>query len=66
MRRRDFIAGPALAAGTGRVRAQQTERVYRIAVGDPLLPLAGLSEGGENVFYDSLFTNSTVGLYRGC
>jgi putative ABC transport system substrate-binding protein len=44
MRRRDFIAGLVVAAATGRAQAQQSAKVYRIAIVDPSVPLTGMRE----------------------
>ena len=40
MRRREFIAGLMSAAVTGRARAQQTGKVYRIAFAHPTVSVA--------------------------
>jgi putative tryptophan/tyrosine transport system substrate-binding protein len=44
MRRRDFIGGLVFAAVTGRAQAQQTGKVYRIAIGHPTVPLGDLNQ----------------------
>jgi len=50
MRRRDFIAGLMFAAVTGRAQAQQTGKVYRIASGHPIVPVADLNEASKGSF----------------
>src|SRR5215472_2022754 len=47
MRRRDFIAGLTFAAVTGRARAQQTEKVYRIAFAHPTVPVADQNQASK-------------------
>jgi putative ABC transport system substrate-binding protein len=47
MRRRDFIAGLMFAAATGRAQAQQTGKVYRIALAHPVLPVADLNQASK-------------------
>lgn len=44
MRRRDFIAGLCLAATLGRAEAQQTGKVYRIAIASPATPVAKMTD----------------------
>src|SRR5262245_15343903 len=56
MRRREFIA--ALAAGVllpVNARAQQSKKVYRIAILHPLWPVAELTERSSNRFWRELF-----------
>ena len=50
MRRRDFIAGLMFAAVTGRAQAQQTGKVYRIAIGHPIVPVADLNQASKGSF----------------
>jgi putative ABC transport system substrate-binding protein len=50
MRRRDFIAGLMIAAVTGRAQAQQTGKVYRIAIGHPIVPVADLNQASKGSF----------------
>src|SRR5215472_2585665 len=45
MRRRELIAGLLLAAAPGWLQAQQTAKVYRIAVVDPGRPIVEMSGG---------------------
>src|SRR6476619_4019412 len=47
MRRRDFIAGLMFAAVTGRAQAQQTGKVYRIAVANPVVPVADINQASK-------------------
>jgi putative tryptophan/tyrosine transport system substrate-binding protein len=47
MRRRDFIAGLMFTAVTGRVRAQQTGKVYRIAIAHPTAPVADINQANK-------------------
>ena len=46
MRRREFIVGLVVAAATGRARAQQAAKVYRIAIVSTAVPVAELTETG--------------------
>jgi putative ABC transport system substrate-binding protein len=50
MRRREFIAGLMFAAVTGRAQAQQTGKVYRIAIGHPIVPVADLNQASKGSF----------------
>jgi putative ABC transport system substrate-binding protein len=50
VRRRDFIAGAVTASAIGPARAQQKEKVYRIAIVSPASPITDISETGS-VFY---------------
>jgi putative tryptophan/tyrosine transport system substrate-binding protein len=50
MRRRDFIAGLMFAAVTGRAQAQQTGKVYRIAIGHPIVPVTDLNQASKGSF----------------
>jgi putative ABC transport system substrate-binding protein len=50
VRRRTFIAGLSLAASVGRAQAQQTGKVYRIAMVEPFLPVAEMSETSHDPF----------------
>jgi putative tryptophan/tyrosine transport system substrate-binding protein len=47
MRRRDFIAGLMFAAVTGRAQAQQTAKVYRIAIAHPAAPVADINQASK-------------------
>ena len=47
MRRREFIAGLMIAAATGRARAQQTGRVYRIAFAHQSVPVADINQASK-------------------
>jgi putative tryptophan/tyrosine transport system substrate-binding protein len=47
MRRRDFIAGLMIAAATGRAQAQQTGKVYRIALAHPTVPVADMNQASK-------------------
>src|SRR5262252_4345114 len=47
MRRRDFITGLMFAALTGRARAQQTGKVYRIAFAHPTVPVADQNQASK-------------------
>jgi putative ABC transport system substrate-binding protein len=55
MRRRDFIAGLIASATMGPARAQQTPRVYRLAVVSPSVPVADLRETGSQPSYRAFF-----------
>jgi putative ABC transport system substrate-binding protein len=55
MRRRDVIAGLFVAAATRRARAQQTGKVYRIAIVRPAGPLAEMTETGGLRSFRALF-----------
>jgi AAA domain len=48
MKRRVLIAGLLLAAAPGRVQAQQTAKVYRIALVDPTRPIAEMRGGTQD------------------
>jgi putative ABC transport system substrate-binding protein len=50
MRRRDFIAGLMFAPAIGRAQAQQTGKVYRIAIGHPIVPVADLNQASKGSF----------------
>jgi ABC-type uncharacterized transport system substrate-binding protein len=50
MRRREFIAGLLVAATTGRAQAQQSAKVYHIAIVHPSEPVAELTETGTARF----------------
>ena len=50
MRRRDFIAGLMIAAVTGRAQAQQTGKVYRIALAHPTAPVADQNQASKGSF----------------
>ena len=50
MRRRDFIAGLMIAAVTGRAQAQQTGKVYRIALAHPTAPVADQNQASKSSF----------------
>jgi putative ABC transport system substrate-binding protein len=47
MRRRDFIAGLMIAAAMGRVQAQPTGKVYRIASAHPTVPVADQNQASR-------------------
>jgi ABC-type uncharacterized transport system substrate-binding protein len=47
MRRRDFIAGLMFTAVTGRARAQQTGKVYRVAFANPVVPVADINQASK-------------------
>jgi ABC-type uncharacterized transport system substrate-binding protein len=47
VRRRDFIAGLMFAAAMGRAQAQQTGKVYRIAFGHPVVPVADINQASK-------------------
>jgi putative ABC transport system substrate-binding protein len=55
MRRRNFIAGLLVAATTGRAQAQQTAKVYRIAIVRDVATIAETSERSDNPFYQAMF-----------
>jgi putative tryptophan/tyrosine transport system substrate-binding protein len=46
MRRRDFIAGLMFVTVTGRAQAQ-IGKVYRIAIGHPIVPAADLNQASK-------------------
>jgi ABC-type uncharacterized transport system substrate-binding protein len=50
MRRRDFIAGLMFAAATGRAQAKQTGKVYRIAIGHPIISVDDLNQASNGSF----------------
>ena len=50
MKRRDFIAGLMFAAVTGRAQAQQTGKVYRIALFNPVVPVADQNQASKGSF----------------
>ena len=50
MRRREFIAGLMFAAAMGRVQAQQTGKVYRIAFAHPTAPVTDLTQTSRGSF----------------
>jgi putative ABC transport system substrate-binding protein len=54
MKRRDLIAGALIAVTVRRAHAQQTGKVYRIAIVDPAEPVAAMSEAGDP-FYRAFF-----------
>jgi putative tryptophan/tyrosine transport system substrate-binding protein len=54
MKRREFIAGLLLAATMRRAKAQQTTKVYRIAIVYPSRPVSQLTETGSPL-YRALF-----------
>jgi putative tryptophan/tyrosine transport system substrate-binding protein len=55
MRRRGFIAGLLVAATMGRAQAQQTGKVYRIAIVSPATPVGELTENGGLPFWRAFF-----------
>jgi len=50
MRRREFIVSLMFAAAMGRAQAQQTGKVYRIAIGHPIVPVADLNQASKGSF----------------
>jgi putative tryptophan/tyrosine transport system substrate-binding protein len=50
MRQRDFIAGLMFAAAMGRAQAQQTGKVYRIALFNPVVPVADQNQASKGSF----------------
>ena len=50
MRRREFISGLLVAATTGRAQAQQSAKVYHIAIVHPSATVAELTETGTARF----------------
>jgi hypothetical protein len=50
MRRRDFIAGLIFAAAMRRAQAQQTGKVYRIALFNPVVPVADQNQASKGSF----------------
>src|SRR5215471_9525348 len=50
MRRGDFIAGLTFAAAMGRAQAQQTGKVYRIALAHPTAPVADQNQASKGSF----------------
>jgi putative tryptophan/tyrosine transport system substrate-binding protein len=55
MRRRDFTIGLLLAAGIGRVRAQQPANQHRIAIVIPAGAIADISESSDDPLYRRLY-----------
>jgi putative tryptophan/tyrosine transport system substrate-binding protein len=55
VRRRDFIAGLAGAATVGGAQAQQTGKVYRIAIVSPATPVTDMSEASGHQGYRAFF-----------
>jgi ABC-type uncharacterized transport system substrate-binding protein len=55
MKRRDVIAGLVVVAATGRAQAQQTRKVYRLAIVDLSTPVAEMNEAGA-LSYPAFFT----------
>jgi hypothetical protein len=47
VRRRDFIAGLMFAAAIGRAQAQQTGKLYRIALAHPTVPVADQNQASN-------------------
>ena len=47
MRRRDLIAGLIIAAPMGRAQAQQTGKLYRIALAHPTVPVANQNQASN-------------------
>ena len=58
MKRRNFIVGLLVVAAMGTAHAQQSGKVYRIAIVDPALPTAEFTDAtnlpGWKAFYDEL------------
>jgi putative ABC transport system substrate-binding protein len=50
MRRRDAIVGLVLASALCRAQAQQTDKVYRIAIVEPFLPVGEMNEASADPF----------------
>ncbi len=50
MRRRELVAGALITATVGRARAQQTGKVYRIAIVTPATPVAEIGENNRNPY----------------
>jgi putative tryptophan/tyrosine transport system substrate-binding protein len=60
VRRRDFIAGLMIAALTGRAQAQQTGKVYRIALFNPVVPVADQNQASKgSVIIPAIFEELT-------
>jgi putative tryptophan/tyrosine transport system substrate-binding protein len=60
MRRRDFIVGLMIAAATGRAQAQQTGKVYRIALFNPVVPVADQNQASKgSVIIPAIFEELT-------
>jgi putative tryptophan/tyrosine transport system substrate-binding protein len=55
MKRRDLIAGLLIAGATGRAHAQQTGKVYRIAIAHPSHPVAELSDKSSSPLIRAIF-----------
>jgi len=55
MKRREFIAGLLVAATLRHARAQQTAKVYRIAVISSAVPVADITETSSYRFYGAFF-----------
>jgi putative ABC transport system substrate-binding protein len=54
MKRRDFVLGLVVVA-TGRARAQQRAKIYRLAIVDTINPIIELTEAGELPYYRGFF-----------
>src|SRR5919202_368958 len=54
MRRRDLIAGMLLAAAIPQARAQQSPKVYRIALNTPTTPVIEMTETSGHPTYPAL------------
>jgi putative ABC transport system substrate-binding protein len=60
MRRRDFIAGLMFAAAMGRAQAQQTGKVYRIAIAHPTTPVADINQASKgSLVFPAIFEELT-------
>jgi putative ABC transport system substrate-binding protein len=55
MKRRDIVIGLLLSATTASARAQQRAKVYRLALVDPINPVADLTEAGGLPYYRGFF-----------
>jgi putative tryptophan/tyrosine transport system substrate-binding protein len=55
MKRRDFVIALLLTATTASAQAQQRAKVYRLAVVDPINPVADLTEAGGLPYYRAFF-----------
>ena len=68
MRRRDFAVGLASLATFGRAYAQQSAKLYRIAIVDPGAPVDKMQEfaGADWPYFSSLFKElRSVGYFEG-
>src|SRR3712207_3781981 len=56
MRRREFLASLVLTAAMPRARAQQSAKIYRIAIASPSVPTTEMNETGDHPGYRELFS----------